>query len=82
MRSNKAADAGPRQSACAANHRELLVAAAAEDDAVIAAKVDLGLGKAFREHVFNFAKHRRPEHYRLIAQRVGAGDLVTAPRGA
>lgn len=81
MRSNKAADAGPPQCAWAANHRELLVAAAAEEDAVIVAKVDLGLGKAFREHVFNFAKHRRPEHYQLIVQRVGAGDPVTAPSG-
>ena len=30
-------------------------------------------GDNFREHVFNFAKHRRPEHYKLIVERVGAG---------
>jgi hypothetical protein len=30
-------------------------------------------GDTFREHVFNFAKHRRPEHYQLIVDRVGAG---------
>jgi hypothetical protein len=24
--------------------------------------------------MFNFAAHRRPEHYKLIVERVGAGD--------
>jgi hypothetical protein len=24
--------------------------------------------------MFNFAAHRRPEHYKLIVERIGAGD--------
>jgi hypothetical protein len=39
---------------------------------VIFANVDLALGDTFREHVFNFAKHRRPEHYGLIVERTAA----------
>jgi hypothetical protein len=32
------------------------------------------MGQAFRDHVFNFAKHRSPQHYKLIVERTGAGD--------
>src|SRR3546814_9738776 len=39
---------------------------------------DLALGDAFRQNVFNFIKHRRPEHYRLIVDRVGAGEPLAA----
>ena len=53
---------------------EIAAQAATEDDEVIFANVDLALGENFRRHVFNFAKHRRPEHYGLIVERVGAGD--------
>jgi hypothetical protein len=35
---------------------------------------DLALGDTFRQHVFNFAQHRQPEHYRLIVERTGAGE--------
>jgi hypothetical protein len=45
-----------------------------EEDEVICVKADLSIGEHFREHVFNFAKHRRPEHYRLIVERTGAGE--------
>ena len=48
-----------------------------EEDEVIFFNCDLALGDTFREHVFNFAKHRRPEHYKLIIDRVGAGKPVT-----
>ncbi|KKW68789.1 N-carbamoyl-D-amino acid hydrolase [Lampropedia cohaerens] len=55
---------------------EIVARAVSEDDEVIAANVDLSLGEMFREHVFNFAKHRRPEHYKLITERTGAGAPV------
>jgi predicted amidohydrolase len=53
---------------------EIVAQASGEGDQVIAARIDLGLGENFRQHVFNFAEHRRPEHYRLIVERTGAGD--------
>lgn len=53
---------------------EIVARALSEEDEVISVKADLSLGEHFRQHVFNFAKHRRPEHYGLIVERVGAGD--------
>lgn len=53
---------------------ELVARALTEEDEVISVKADLRIGDNFREHVFNFAKHRRPENYRLIVDRVGAGE--------
>lgn len=55
---------------------EIVARAVSEEDEVITANVDLSLGEMFREHVFNFAKHRRPEHYKLIVERTGAGEPV------
>jgi predicted amidohydrolase len=53
---------------------EIAAQATTEEDEVIIVNCDLALGDAFRQHVFNFAQHRRPEHYRLIVERVGAGE--------
>jgi len=53
---------------------EIVAQSTSEDDEVIVARIDLSLGENFRRHVFNFGKHRRPEHYRLIVERTGAGD--------
>jgi N-carbamoyl-D-amino-acid hydrolase len=61
-------------SAIVAPTGEIVARTLGEEDEVIAAKADLNLGALFREHVFNFAKHRRPEHYRLIVERTGVGD--------
>jgi len=58
---------------------EIVARALTEEDEVIATVADLSLGEHFRQHVFNFAKHRRPEHYGLITQRTGAGDPL--PQG-
>jgi N-carbamoyl-D-amino-acid hydrolase len=70
-------------SAIVAPSGEIVAQAQSEEDEVIFANADLALGDTFREHVFNFAKHRRPEHYRLIVDRVGAGEpLGKAPGGA
>lgn len=53
---------------------EIVARALTEEDEVIATVADLSIGELFRQHVFNFAKHRRPEHYRLITERTGAGE--------
>ncbi len=52
---------------------EIVARTLTEEDEVICAMADLSLGEFFREHVFNFARHRRPEHYGLIVERTGAG---------
>ncbi|WP_347554255.1 N-carbamoyl-D-amino-acid hydrolase [Robbsia sp. KACC 23696] len=58
---------------------EIAAQSSTEEDEVIFANIDLALGDTFREHVFNFAKHRRPEHYTLITERTGAGPAVKGP---
>ena len=56
---------------------EIVAQSSTEEDELIFHNCDLALGDTFREHVFNFARHRRPEHYRLIVERTGAGKPVT-----
>jgi len=51
---------------------ELLASASTLEDELIAYEIDLDATKPIKETVFNFAKHRRPEHYRLIVERTGA----------
>jgi len=63
-------------SAIVAPTGELVARTLTEDDEVICVRADMALGDNFREHVFNFAKHRSPQHYRLIVERVGAGEPV------
>jgi len=58
---------------------EIVARAQYEDDEVIVANIDLALGEDFRQHVFNFAKHRSPQHYRLIVERTGAGEPLPQP---
>ncbi|WP_315741782.1 MULTISPECIES: N-carbamoyl-D-amino-acid hydrolase [unclassified Bradyrhizobium] len=41
-------------------------------DEVIVADIDLDLCRQGKEKMFNFAAHRRPEQYRVIAERAGA----------
>lgn len=51
---------------------EIAAQALTEEDEVITCDCDLALGDYLRESVFNFAKHRRPEHYARIVDQVGA----------
>ena len=51
---------------------EIAARALGEDDEVIAATLDLELGDYIRRTIFNFEKHRRIEHYKLITERTGA----------
>ena len=55
---------------------EVAARATGEDDEVIAATLDLELGEYLRRTIFNFDKHRRIEHYRLITERTGARTEV------
>ena len=64
-------------SAIVAPTGEIVARTLGEEDEVIAAKIDLDLGELFRQHVFNFAKHRRPEHYGLIVERTGVGEPLS-----
>jgi N-carbamoyl-D-amino-acid hydrolase len=60
------------QSAIIAPSGEIIAQAVSMEDEVITARCDLDLGKRYRETIFNFAKHREPEAYRLIVERKGA----------
>ncbi len=51
---------------------EIAAQSLSEEDEVICVNADLDLAADLKRTVFNFAAHRRPEHYRLIVERVGA----------
>jgi len=53
---------------------EIVAQAQSEEDEVIFVNADLAIGEPFRKFQFNYAKHRRPEHYNMIVERVGAGE--------
>jgi len=55
---------------------EIVAQAATLEDELITARCDMGLARYAKTEIFNFARHRRPEAYRLITDRVGAGDPV------
>ena len=59
---------------------EIAAQAMTEDDEVIAVNADLDIGVAFRKNVFDFARHRRPEHYQLIVERTGPGEPLPQPQ--
>lgn len=60
------------QSVIIAPSGEIVAQAVTVEDEVITAKCDLDMGRIYKETIFNFALHRRPEHYRLIVERTGA----------
>lgn len=41
------------------------------DDEVITARCDLNMGTVYKKTIFDLARHREPEHYRLIVERKG-----------
>jgi len=59
-------------SCIAAPTGEIVARCSTEADEVIVAQCDLTLCEHYRKAVFNFARHRRPEHYKLIVERTGA----------
>jgi predicted amidohydrolase len=60
------------QSAIIAPSGEIVAQAVTLGDELVTARCDLDLTRSYKETVFNFARHRRPEHYRLIVDRAGA----------
>jgi N-carbamoyl-D-amino-acid hydrolase len=51
---------------------EIVAEAVTFGDELIVSRCDLDLTKPYKENIFNFAKHRVPEAYRLIVERKGA----------
>ncbi len=51
---------------------EIAVKSQSEEDEVICYNCDIDLAASLKETTFNYAAHRRPEHYRLIVERTGA----------
>ena len=60
------------QSQIIAPSGETVAMATTLGDELITARCDLELGRSYTRTVFDFARHRRPEHYRLIVERTGA----------
>ncbi|KAH9994060.1 carbon-nitrogen hydrolase [Xylariaceae sp. FL0662B] len=44
-------------------------------DELVVATIDLAMCRKGKDAVFNFAKHRRPEHYGIIFEKVGAEEI-------
>lgn len=53
---------------------EVAVQALSEGDEVINYVCDMRMADGYRGNVFNFERHRRPEHYGLIVERTGADE--------
>ena len=64
------------QSCAFAPSGELLARCVTLGDELHVARCDLDLCHSYKTSIFNFAKHRRPEHYGLILERTGAGDIL------
>jgi predicted amidohydrolase len=60
------------QSVIVAPSGEIVAMASSIEDEVITARADLDLGKRYGTTIFDLARHREPEHYRLIVERKGA----------
>lgn len=51
---------------------EIVAMCCSMGDELIVRKCDLDMAKPYRADIFNFAAHRRPEHYTLITEQTGA----------
>ena len=59
---------------------EIAVKSQTEEDEVIVTNADIDMAANLKRTMFNFAAHRRPEHYRLIVERAGA-EVTPAKEG-
>jgi predicted amidohydrolase len=59
---------------------EIAVKSQTEEDEVICTNADIDMAANLKRTMFNFAAHRRPEHYRMIVERVGA-EVTPAKEG-
>jgi predicted amidohydrolase len=62
------------QSCIVAPSGEIVAQTSTLGDEIVVARCDLDRCAIYKKHIFDFARHRRPEHYRLILERTGAGD--------
>lgn len=67
------------QSAIIAPSGEIVAMASSVGDEVITAEIDLETGRRYRTTIFDLARHREPDSYRLIVERKGAGDPLPVP---
>jgi predicted amidohydrolase len=51
---------------------EIVAACTTTGDELAIARCDLDLCNSYKSTTFNFARHREPEHYRMIVERKGA----------
>ena len=51
---------------------EVIAQAITQDDELVIARCDLDATRSYKTTTFNFARHREPEHYRMIVERKGA----------
>jgi predicted amidohydrolase len=51
---------------------EIAAQALTEDDELVVYDCDLDIGRHIKENIFNFAKHRRVEHYGILTSQTGA----------
>jgi predicted amidohydrolase len=70
------------QSCVIAPSGEIVVQCASLGDELQVARCDLDLCTSYKQHIFNFAAHRRVEHYGLIVERTGVGPVLGAVAGA
>jgi predicted amidohydrolase len=54
----------------------IVAQASGKGDEVVTATIDLDATRIYKETTFNFAQHRRPEHYGLILERTGVGPML------
>jgi N-carbamoyl-D-amino-acid hydrolase len=64
------------QSCVIAPSGEVMVQCTTLGDELQVARCDLDFCAVYKNNIFNFGKHRRPEHYRLIVERTGAGEVL------
>ncbi len=60
------------QSMIVAPSGEIVAKTVSEDDELISFDADLDLAQDLKRTMFNYAAHRRPEHYRVLVDRIGA----------
>ncbi|WP_217135546.1 N-carbamoyl-D-amino-acid hydrolase [Leucobacter chinensis] len=66
-------------SAIASPSGEIVARAQSDEDEVVFASIDLDYAQSFRDSVFDFSAHRRPEHYSIIIDRIGRGEPLPVP---
>jgi predicted amidohydrolase len=64
------------QSCVIAPSGEVMVQCTTLGDELQVARCDLDFCAVYKDNICNFGKHRRPEYYRLIVERTGAGEML------